>query len=439
MYGIINILNGSEFMKHKIFKLTKERKPLFLNQIADLEVRVLENMEKNGKTGQLFITGRDGIEEYVDSDNNTVMCAADENNKIQSVAYITQGQIPYTYNDITKYFKYGPEFEKDVRKLYGKNYKGHLLESYYSKIDAYKYAREKVLAEYPQYDDINEFLKHELKSKNGFDEKSELREKINKYMSEYIIQNGCMRDYELFYWSTSDDVAREIYRDRLRRNHSTKNSIMLEYDNFLRKSRLEIHEKNTDKLYKYFSANTLNSIEIDTYITDPDNRHAGLARILVFEGIKRHINKYFHGTNHTHLFLCSTLHKQNLSSKYVSEFFGLTDNLYVTRRNMIDREVHILRLEREAVYGYLQNIEDKLIVLYNYNPKGKVLSNSRKIQVLKEQLEYEFCQYRHLNKIRYENKDYTGKLTDIMPKLNKIGQLKRQIKELEQLDKGDDR
>ena len=394
-------------------------------------------MEKNGKTGQLFITGIEGIEEYVDSDKNTVMCAVDENNKMESAAYITQGQIPYTYNDITKYFKYGSAYQNYVRQLYGKRYKSVLMDQYHKKIEAYRYARKRVLSEYPQYSDINEFIINEKKSPNGFDEKSELREKINEYMSLYMLENNCFHEYENFYWVTSEDIVKEIYNNK--RSFRTTNSIMLEYDSFIKNSQLEIYEKNVSGLYKYFRANTRNSIEIDTYITDPDNRHAGLARILVFEGIKKHIIKHFNNPIHTEIFLCSTLHRQNLSSKYVSEFFGLTDSLYVKRINLRDREVHICRIEREQYYGYLRNMEDKLIVLYNYNPTGKVLSNARKLQILQEQLQYELQQYRTLNKIRHEKKDYSGQLSDIMSKLNKIGLLKSQIKEIEQMDKGDER
>ena len=117
-----------------------------------------------------------------------------------------------------------------------------------------------------------------------------------------------------------------------------------EYENILENATLKIYEEPTFSVKKYFTANTKNSIEIDTYLTSPDKRHSGTARILVYEGIKKHINKFFENTENKEIFLCSTLHRENLSSKYVSEFFGLKDSLYVNRRQGRDREVHICRI-----------------------------------------------------------------------------------------------
>lgn len=44
---------------------------------------------------------------------------------------------------------------------------------------------------------------------------------------------------------------------------------------------------------QYYTANTQNAVEIDTYLTNPNQRHVGTARILVYEGIKKHIKKHF--------------------------------------------------------------------------------------------------------------------------------------------------
>ena len=45
------------------------------------------------------------------------------------------------------------------------------------------------------------------------------------------------------------------------------------------------------------------------------------------------MEQFFDDESEQEIFLCSTLHRDNLSSKYVSEFFGLTDSLYVKRRD----------------------------------------------------------------------------------------------------------
>ena len=39
--------------------------------------------------------------------------------------------------------------------------------------------------------------------------------------------------------------------------------------------------------------NTSNSIELDIYLTDPNDRRAGLARILVLAGISKHMQRHF--------------------------------------------------------------------------------------------------------------------------------------------------
>ena len=139
--------------------------------------------------------------------------------------------------------------------------------------------------------------------------------------------------------------------------------------------------------YDYLSKMELldKDIELDTYITLPKDRNSGLARIIVYEGIKKHIEKHFKNPNNSEIFLCSTLHRDNLSSKYVSEFFGLKDSLYVNRRKGRDREVHITKIPREQAMEYLTSMSDKLAVLYGYNPYNKHISDETKRRVLKEQ------------------------------------------------------
>lgn len=80
----------------RIIELTKENEANYLDQVANLEEKVLEDMEKNSKVGQLFITGKEEISYYVHSENNTVMISVDDDDNVVSAAYITQGQQPFT-------------------------------------------------------------------------------------------------------------------------------------------------------------------------------------------------------------------------------------------------------------------------------------------------------------------------------------------------------
>ena len=102
----------------RIIELTKDNEERYLDQIVDLEQISLETMKKEGREGQLFDTGREGISEYVHSQENSVIVAVDENDKVEAVTYVTQGQKPFTYNDITKYFKYGEKYRQYVKSQY---------------------------------------------------------------------------------------------------------------------------------------------------------------------------------------------------------------------------------------------------------------------------------------------------------------------------------
>lgn len=420
--------------KLNVIELTKDNCDKYIDQIIEIENKVLSFMEKQGKIGQLFITEKEDILDYINSNQNTVMCAVEDKDNVKSTTFITQGQKPFTYNDITKYFKVGEIYNKYIKSIYGKKqYKQKMIEIYSKKIEAYQYARDKVLIENPEYKSIDEFINHELESENQFDEKSILRESINTYMSEYMQKSEYSKMYEHFYWTTLYDIAREF--EKKINIDNMKNDTIKEYERFLNREKLIIHDNKLNDKTKYFNANTNNSIEIDTYITDPDSRHMGIARILVYEGIKTHINNTINDIDGNKLYLCSTLHKDNLSSKYVSEFFGLTDNIFVKRRTNRDREIHICAIEKLKIDSYLEHIENKLIVLYKYNPKNKIISSEEEQLILTEQLEYEKSQYRRLNKIRNNNKNYKGDLKDIQSKLNKMGDLKVKLNKLKTLQK----
>ena len=166
----------------KIVELTKDNEEKYLDQIVELEQISLEAMKKEGREGQLFDTGREGISEYVHSNENSVIVATDENDKVEAATYVTQGQSPFTYNDITKYFK--------SQYLSDRDYKKDLRNIYIIKIKAFEYAKRRILRQSGRSTEnsLYGYLQQELEQ-NEYHEKSELRENLNRYMSEYIIQN----------------------------------------------------------------------------------------------------------------------------------------------------------------------------------------------------------------------------------------------------------
>lgn len=430
----------------KIVELTKENEEKYLDKIVRLEQISLEAMKQEGREGQLFDTGREGISEYVHSENNSVFVAVDEKGDVEATTYITQGQKPFTYNDITKYFKYGENYKKYVKQKYPneQEYKKDLRKIYIIKIQAFEYAKQRILQEYNKKNNKNqttlyEYLKSEIEQ-NGYHEKSELREKLNKYMAEYIQENydsTIQNKYEMFYWITLDDLEKEFGKKQCKESEQIQDYEQFmkdekEYADLIHKGSLKIYEKPEFEEEKYYTANTANSVEIDTYLTNPHNRSLGIARIIVYEGIKKHILEHFKNPKNQEIFLCSTLHRDNLSSKYVSEFFGLTDSLYVNRRQGRDREVHICKINREEAIEYLTNMYNKLAVLYNYNPEGKVIKDSVTLKVLQEQLEYEEKEKARLVKA----KTIDGKLKGINHKFipqkeRKISKLKKQISHIQ--------
>lgn len=430
----------------KIVELTKDNEEKYLDKIVELEQISLEVMKQEGREGQLFDTGREGISEYVHSEDNSVYVAVDEKGNVEATTYITQGQKPFTYNDITKYFKYGENYKKYIKSKYKSDleYKKDLRKIYIIKIKAFEYAKKRILQEFNNKNKVSqttlyEYLRTEIEQ-NGYHEKSELREKLNQYMAEFIENNydsEIQEKYEMFYWITLDDIEAEFGTKQSKPDDTIKDYETFmedekEYAELIHKGALQIHEKPEFEEEKYYTANTKNSVELDTYLTNPHNRSIGIARIIVFEGIKKHIERHFKNPENQEIFLCSTLHRDNLSSKYVSEFFGLTDSLYVNRRQDRDREVHICKITREEAMEYLTNIYNKLAVLYNYNPEGKVIKDSIALKILQEQLKYEEKEKKRLVRAKTIDKKLKGINHKFIPeKERKIKRLKQQISQIQ--------
>lgn len=439
----VNNKNGVTAMKtnYDIIELTKENEEQYLAGVVELEKDVLDKMEKAGRIGQLFITGKDGIHEYVTSPTNHVMIAVsnDDKNKVISAVYITQGQVDYTYNDITKYFKCGDKYKEYIKSKYSEEeYKKALREVYIEKICAFRYARDLILnqngvrnlrdiPEETKNAKFIELVENEISNpQNGFHEKSEIREHLNEYMSLYIskIKNDSKR-YQDFYWvdfnylkdqlsndksgvTQQDDELGNIYSNDISNQY---NSTIEAYDKVLQYQKYKINDTtHCNNMSRYFTANTSNTIEIDTYITHPDNREKGIARVLVLEGLKKSLYDMIRKSEVRDVFLVSTLHEENLSSKYVSEFFGLKDYIFVNRRHGRDRQVHILGIKKQNVPFYIEQMEKNIAVLYGYNPNNIKISKKDREEIIKEQMEYEVNELQRLNSIKEFDvqKKYTG-------------------------------
>ena len=77
---------------------------------------------------------------------------------------------------------------------------------------------------------------------------------------------------------------------------------------------------------------------------------------------------------------------------------------------------------------YLNEMEDKIITLYDYNPNNKIVPNEKRIEIIKQQLRYEKEQAESLKIISKGN--YTGNFDAVERKTKKVEELKNKLKEL---------
>lgn len=424
------------YQNYKPIEVTPANESEYLDGIVKLENTVYENMIKQGKIGQLFTTGRDDISSYIHSDNNSVFVISktDDPQDVIAATYITQGQIPFTYNDVTKYYKCSEQYMQFVKSQYSSEeaYIADLRKAYAKKITAFIYARDFVLREYGNEleglseDDKNRIFmdlvsKEVADPENNFHEKSKIRELLNKYMSQHMQKNGDSELFDKFYWVGMEYIKSQASEINQSDSPSKYDSTIEAYDEILRLQRFEIYDK-TEGMdeEKYYSANTDNTIELDTYLTADQTREFGLARIIVFEGIRKVLEKQHLKEKNEPLFLVSTLHRDNLSSKYVSEFFGLKDNLYVKRRAGRNREVHICRIDGGKISEYLEDIQKKLAVLYRYNPSGIELGSEEEQRIFEGQLLYEQQELARLQGLN--NPKYNGYIHHKEVKIKRLNQ-----------------
>lgn len=445
------------YRNYDVIEVTKENEYKYLDSIVQLEETVLNKMNNEGRIGQLFTTGREDLSEYINSKSNHVLIAV-RNNDGQTIssAYITEGQTPFTYNDITKYFKCDENYQKYIKSKYDSSeYPKIIRDIYIKKICAYKHARDVILSkkgisdicklgEQEKNKIFLKMIEDEYKDpQNNFHEKSEIRDNLNKIMSLYmkLVKNDIER-YQEFYWIDFNYLKQELKNEQESENRKkgkklkTLNSIAVEsdietYDKILQYQKYKIYDKTQcSDMSQYYNANTNNTIEIDTYITHPNYREKGIARILVLEGLKKSLNEQLKNKNSEEVFLVSTLHQENLSSKYVSDFFGLKDYIFVNRRNGRDRQVHIYGMKKKEIPEYISKMEKKVAVLYDYNPNNIQISNNEKIEIIKEQIRYELAELHRLEKIKNinEKKKYIGY---IKGKCSKIEELQKNLEKIE--------
>ena len=301
------------------------------------------------------------------------MLCQDNKGKTIAASYITQGQGFYTYNDLSKYFKFNKEYKKYAKSKYNpKELSSIEYETYMKKIEGYKYAKERIAKEL----NITDLVGHckEEKVKGTFDEKNKVRERVNRYIYDYFRDNNKDRigliELDRFYLLKFSDL--QNYQDNEKRakyknETEEKKRLYEEYDELLDLFDLNDailpSDKNMKSEYfkKFFDANPLNTIELDTYIVHPDYRGRGLARIVSFEGLKIQIKKLLaKRPDLKEIFICGTIHQNNYPSQRVAQSFVECDTLYVKRRTGINRDVYFYKIQQKSLDEFIKINEDKM-------------------------------------------------------------------------------
>ena len=350
----------------------------YVRELDELEQYVSSKLEEQGIGFQFLITGYDDLCDYIkDKDKNiTVIVCKDDNGKIIAVSYTTQGQGFYTFYDLNKYLKFNNEYVEYAKSKYDpKELCSIEYETYMKKIKGYKYAKELINKEL----DIKDLVGHckKEKEKGTFDERNQVREKVNKYIYDYFRDNDKdrigLKELDRFYLLKFDNL-KNCDNSEIKakcENETEENKVLYnEYDELLDlfdlKDAILPDEKNFEYLKpanfkKYFDGNPLNTIEIDAYVVHPDFRRRGLARILAFEGLKIQIEKLLSKRPQLEeIFFSCTIHKDNLPSKKVIKSFGNFDKLYIRRVIGINREVYFSKIERKNLDEFLLNNEEKI-------------------------------------------------------------------------------
>ena len=365
--------------KYYLFEINEKHTPTiqrkYAKEIESLEKCVSDKLKEQGKGHIFFTTGYDDIYSYIKDKDVTIMECQDDYYKIISSAYITQGQGLYTYNDLSKYFKFNKEYVDYAKTKYDpKELCSIEYETFMKKIEGYKYAKALIEKEL-NITDLVSYFQNE-KKKGTFDEHDRVREKVNRYIYDYFRDNKDrigFTELDRFYLLKFSDLQNcEDNEIRTKCENETEENKKLyeEYgqliDLFDLNDSILPDEKNFEYLKRenfktYFDANPFNTIELDTYMVHPDNRKKGLAKIITFEGLKIQINKLLaKRPDLEEIFICSTIHQDNEPSKRVTKFFGDFNTLYIKRRTGINREVYFCRINKRDLDKFIKTNEDKI-------------------------------------------------------------------------------
>ena len=374
--GIFSSPTFEIFEVNENHKVSTQRK--FARDLDDLEQYVSNNLDKDGRKDEFFPTGYEDVLDYINDRDVTVVVCQYNNEKIISGSYVTQGQGLYTYNDLSKYFKFNKEYVEYAKTKYDpKELCSIMYETFMKKIRGYKYAKEKIAKELS----VNDVLNHcKIEKEKGiFDERNKVREKVNRYIYDYFNENNNENDkigfkeldrFYLLKFSDLENCGDNSIKIKCQNETEENKTLYKEYGELL-----DLFDLNSsilpdgngftylkpDGFKKYFDANPFNTIELDTYMVHPENRRRGLAKVVTFEGLKIQLDKLLKKRPELEqIYISATIHQNNEASKRVTKFFGNFDTLYIKRRTGINREVYFCKIEKKELYEFYRKIEKEI-------------------------------------------------------------------------------
>ena len=360
----------------KFIELTQENFDKYAKQIVDLCDQAVELNEKNNKSGQFYTSTVPELYGYVTSGKDLVVMAVDENDKVLGAAYINSKVKQNTYSDFTKYFHYFPEFKNELANTFSsiKEYQDFITQAYLEKILIFT----KITKEVEQNKELNpnnksfkELLEEQI-SQNIFQENNPIRRYITDRLYEEYESRGKVSDYAKTVFYGINDINKEMLQKQAKGKIPSKHleDIISVYETFLKaQAPVFITEPNID-ITKYFNANMDNAMEINTYVVDPAYQGSGLAKIVLYETLKRCMEKYFSKEENTELYLNTTIHNENINSQRTANVIGMTDYLYIEQTTRINRRVYMKQIKKEDYKDLLYDIELELLMEYNYHSEN---------------------------------------------------------------------
>ena len=342
----------------KNIEITKDNWFHYKNQLLNLEDKIKADMVRQG-IGDLFFTTGEDIKDYVYNPIHHVYAIVDENDNVLAQTYLIGpgSHIQGDYSDLPKYFTMGEEFLEYVKKHKYKDEDEFMYTCnsvYFAKLCAFEYALKNIYGSV-NFDKFLEDLNKEKLSETHFDERTRLRRDINKYMSEFMSKHKMQEFYRQFY-NVNSKFA----------NYTIKPEVTHAYDSFIEASKITVYDKKIENEKTYFEANVHNTIEVDTYITDPEARKKGLAKFLSTVALNKTITEFFDNNDSDILYLSVTLHKDNYLSENIANFLGFKDYIDLERRATIERKAYMKKIDRNTYREYLTYLNKKLTYFYGY-------------------------------------------------------------------------